>query len=140
VGLALAVLVVLVVPIVLILLVAEASPFTGDAIDPSDGNILEPAERATLNGIASAMGWVFLGGTLLGLLALILGALSLRTTSRFGWATIVLACATPVLCCVISLWTLAAAASPDFTDPNSSAATVAHDVTSNTWMSAAQVR
>jgi hypothetical protein len=101
-----------VVPIVLLVLVASAGPFTGDAIDPYDGNILEPAERAMLNSIAAAMGWVLLAGTVLGVPALTLGIMT-RRKSKLRTATIILASAAPVLCLLISLWTLAAAASPD---------------------------
>jgi hypothetical protein len=93
-------------------LVAAASPFTGAAIDSYDGNILEPADRAMLSGIASAIGVVFVAGTAVGIAALALGALT-RRTNRFAKAIVVLALVAPVLCALISFWTIAAAGAPD---------------------------
>ncbi|TAJ48817.1 MAG: hypothetical protein EPO52_06210 [Herbiconiux sp.] len=103
----------LVVPILLLVFSAAASPFTGAAIDSYDSNILEPAERATLNSIASAMGLTLLAGTVLGITALALGMLT-RRSGGLATATIVLACVAPVVALFISFWTLAAAASPDY--------------------------
>lgn len=113
-GFACALVVAIGVPIVLLILVSAAAPFTGAAIDSFDDNILEPADRATLNGIGSSMGLVLLAGTVLGVTAIALGLLT-RRASEFAVPTIALASVAPVLCLFISFWTLAAAGAPDYT-------------------------
>jgi hypothetical protein len=94
-------------PFLLLVLADLASPFTGAAIDSYDANILAPADRATLTNIARAIGGVLLAGTILGVAALALGVITRRRV------TIVAAALAPVVCLLVSFWTLAAAGSPD---------------------------
>lgn len=99
----------------LLILAGEAGPYTGAAIDSYDSNILEPSDRAILNGIGSMMRWIWLVGTVLGTIALVMGIMTARS-GRGGPATLMFACLTPLLALFISFWTIAAAGTPDYTE------------------------
>ncbi|MCS5499072.1 hypothetical protein NY547_17630 [Cnuibacter physcomitrellae] len=111
-GFVLALLVGFAVPVVVIVLTMAAAPYMGDAIDSYDDNILAASERAALTGIAQATGVVLLVGTVMGLIALTIGAATTRTNKRAG-TTILLAVIAPLVCLFFAFWTLSAAGSPD---------------------------
>lgn len=100
------------VPLAVIVLSFAASPYTDKAIDPYDDNILAPSERATLSSIGAAMGAILLAGTIVGVLALTIGAATTETNKRAG-TTVLLAVIAPIVCVFFAFWTLSAAGSPD---------------------------